>query len=358
MKKSAVVTLLVLASLPTIAETDYSKCQDYLNPPSTGGVALGGSRIWGLPFTLKEDGSLKVRDGVDLKVEDGGKTEKFNYTVPGFDSGNGVKSDSFVYETVVKRDDKGNILNIFHGPQLTDGKLQELKKQQYKMYLENTSEEIIKKNNEVMGGESGKYVPPFTAFKGTNLDFEVKNGKCVPMRQSQELLGEPKVDGKTASTTNLDTTLCRDVHQFLEANPEAAACFKKDLNMRMSDIFKRHADKYSEEMQNMSQVFPRGTGGYGMGMGMGFGMGMGMGFGGISLTKEVLSNHQPYGRMADDKQYFQTQRRYSYSPILSGHKIVQICFDNGLESSITDNSIWESGSQDSIDANSQSVQAK
>lgn len=364
MKKSAVVTLLVLASLPSIAETDFSKCQDYLNPPSMGaGVGMAGSRVWGLPFTLEADGSLKVRDGVDLKVEDEGKTEKFSYTVPGYDSGNGFKTKAFKYETVVKRDDKGNILSVFHGPELTNASLEEMSEQQYKLYLESTPKEEVEKNNEMLGGESKKYVPPFTAFKGTNVEFETRNGSCVPMRTSQELLAEPKVDGKTASNTTLDTPLCRDINQFLEANPDAAACFKKDLNMRMSDIFNRHADRYADEMKELMDTFPKGTGGYGfggMGMGMGsggFGFG-GMGFGGISLANQVFTGNQPYAKMVEENQYYQTQRRFSHSPILSGHKIVQNCFDSGLESSITDDSIWESEAQDSIDANAQNVQTK
>ncbi|CAN0063205.1 unnamed protein product, partial [Chrysoparadoxa australica] len=197
-----------------------------------------------------------------------------------------------------------------------------------------------------MGGESQKYVPPFTAFKDSSVEFEVKNGKCVPMNLKQEVLSEPKVDGKTASMTQMDTKLCRDINEFLEANPEASACFKKDLNSRMSDIFKRHEQRFMQESMDLFSTFPRGMGGYGLGgfggmggFGMGFGMGYGMGFG-LSLGNQVLAGNDVYGKMLSESDYFRNNRRMVSSPILTGHKIVQNCFDSGLEGVVSDDSLW------------------
>ena len=118
--------------------------------------------------------------------------------------------------------------------------------------------------------------------------------------------------------TRFNTNLCKDIDQFLKQNPEAASCFKKGLNDKMTSIFR----KYN------SHAIPAGidVGGYGYG-----------------LHANSLEMQINKGRFMPTNPEKETKMRKSMgtSPVIIGHMILQNCYQRGLGSFIDDPKIWE-----------------
>lgn len=354
---------LYLVSLFSIsAAVDYSRCQAFVslsnNYKSGPGILGGSSAVFG--FRIKDDGSIQKEDYADIKTADGGKTQIITYEVPGafsFASGTEVKSESIKVEYTIRRDDKGRIVEIYDGANATTAQLERLQKQQQDYYRENTPEEIRKRNDEVFGGEDKKYEPPFRSYKGRSIKFDFKGDKCIPSSVANESYMEPKADGKTMTNTQMDIDLCRDVNEFLEANPEASACFRKDINDRMGMIFRKHAPKFTREAESITEFSLKsgGMGSYG-----GFG-GVGS-LGTLAFTSPamlVLGSDERFLQGLDNQNYMEIKRRLGNTPIINGQRLLQSCFDNGVREIIEDDSLWSVGrSTNQSRTNQDSVQRR
>lgn len=328
------------------------------------GVGLGAAGVYG--FKIKEDGSIEKDDYADIKTKDGGKTQIITYKIPNspfmFPSGTEVKSEDIEIKYTIKRDDKGRIIEIYDGGNATTAQLERFQKQQRDHYRENTPEEIRKKNNEYLGGEDKKYEPPFMAYKGRSITFDFKGDKCVPSGITSESYIEPKADGATLSNTQMDIELCRDVNEFLKANPEASACFRKDINDRMGMIFKKHAPKFNREAAAVMDYAGNfgGMANYG-----GFGM---MGLGGFSTLNSlayktpamlVLGSDESFLNGINDEGYVELKRRIGNTPIINGQRLLQSCFDYGVREIIEEESLWSSQrSRDQSASDTNSVQSR
>jgi hypothetical protein len=352
-KESGVRILFILGvlyffSFAAQAAVDYSRCQAYVHPEGMLGtpqrMGTGGFGV-PFPFKIKADGTLEKKDFADLRTEDGGKTQIFSITLPGYngytvDGAKLVTPDSTV-EYTVRRDDKGRIIEISNGPKMTNSQLKQMHQIQIDYYNENVPEEVRKRNDQMMG-EGKTFEPPFVAHKGQTLTFDYRGDKCFPNQAKMESYLEPKVDGKSSSTTTLDTPLCRDINEFIKANPEASACFRKDINERMGMIFKKHAPKYENETNQMM--------GYGLGFG-GFGS-YGGGFSGIgglgmmggmayqSIASNVMLSNPEWTKNLNDQGYLENARRFGSSPVMNGQRILQNCFDVGIRDVIEDEELW------------------
>lgn len=346
-----ILGVLYFFSFVAQAAMDYSRCRAYVHPTGFSGspqrVGVPGGFGAPMPFRIKPDGSLEKKDFADLKTEDGGKRQIFSMTIPGY-SGvdvNGAKLEfpDTVYEYVVERDDKGRIIKISSGARLPTSRLKEMHKMQVDMYNENVPEHVRNMNDSIMG-EGKSFVPPFTAYKGQSLSFDYNGDKCYPSQAQYENYLEPKADGETHSSTVLDTHLCRDINEFLKVNPEASACFRKDINERMNMIFKKHAPKYESEAKGL-MGFGGTYGGFGGYGGIGMGMGLG-GFGGMaynSIAMNVLNTQSEYIKDLNDQGYLENARRLGNSPVMNGQRILQNCFDVGVRDVIEDEELWATG---------------
>lgn len=367
LRSISVLSLYTFSLMTSYAAVDYSRCQAFVGSPAARGgmgVALGSPAIFG--FKIKDDGSIEKEDYADIKTEDGGKTQIISYEIPNspfmFPSGTEVKSEKMEIRYTIKRDDKGKIIEIYEGGNATTAQLERMKKQQLEFYKEHTPEEIRKHNDEFMGGEDKKYEPPFMAYKGRAIKFKFNNDKCIPSEIIGENYTEPKADGAVFSGVQMDIDLCRDVNDFLRANPEASACFRKDINDRMGMIFKKHAPKFNAETQAMMDYAGDfgGMGGYG-----GFGM---MGGGGFSTMNSlaystpamlVLGSDETFLKGLNDEGYIEMKRRISNTPIINGQRLLQSCFDYGVREIIEDESLWATGrSQRENSDKSQKAQAR
>ena len=346
-----IYAILLLFSFAASAAVDYSACQAYMQPTMVPGIGIGYQPI--VPISFKDDGSIEKEDFVDLKTEDGGKTQIFTYKVPGgfpTQEGAEIKTNTIYMQVTVKSDDKGNITEVIQGDNQTTEMLRNFDSWTRRSYENSVPESIRKQNDETLGGSDKKYSPPFFAYKGRTIQFDVKNGKCVPLKVSLSYYTEPKKDGESIEITQLDTQLCRDVNEFIKANPEASACFRKDINDRMGMIFKKHIPNYQEEASNiMNSGTPFGGfgsyGGYGSMGGGGFG-GMG-GFAMNSLANNILANDETFLKNVNDADYLAIKRRFGNSPVMNGQRILQSCFDGGVRDIIEDESIWSQRSRES-----------
>lgn len=337
----------VLYSFAALSAVDYSACQAFLQPNTNPGIGFGGFKPI-MPFSLKDDGSIQKADFADLKTEDGGRTQVFSYSLPGgfpIQEGAEIKTNTIPMQVTLKRDEKGNITEIIQGDNQTTEMLKTMDKWSKENYERSVPESIRKQNDEFLGGEDKKYYPPFFSYRGQSIDFDIKNGKCIPSKINQSFYTEPKKNGDSVSITLMDTQLCRDVNEFIKANPEASACFRKDINDRMGMIFKKHAPNYQQEASNIMSTgnpfggFGGGYGGFGMLGGGGFG-GMG-GFAYNSLATNVLSGDEQFLKNTSDVDYLEIKRRFGNTPVMNGQRILQSCFDNGIRNIIEDESIWK-----------------
>lgn len=344
-----VFAVLYFFSFAAQSAVDYSRCQAYMHPEGMlGSPQRLGTGTFGapLPFRIKPDGTLEKKDFADVRTEDGGKTQIFSMTIPGYSglsiNGTKIETPDTIVEYTVTRDDKGRITHVRNAPKLTTAHLQELHQMQIDMYNESVPEAIRKANDAAMG-EGKSYEPPFSAYKGQSVSFDYKEDNCYPSRAQHEIYLQPKADGESHSLTVLDTQLCRDINEFVKANPEASACFRKDINDRMNMIFKKHAPKYEDEGKSM-MAFGGGFGGFGGYGGMGIG-----GFGGMSMmgsmayqsiAANVLRTEPDFIKYMDDKNYLENARRFGNSPVMNGQRILQNCFDVGVRDVIEDEELW------------------
>lgn len=355
MQKLILMSLFV-SSLAWSA-TDYSKCSNFISPPwpsfedspsVTPGVGLGGGfdgfgPLGYLPFEMDEKGKITPHDDVSSFSEDDNGNVTIMFEVPSFIPDNTPNKETNPYKqkmrnvlVEIKKNEAGEITELILDQNLTQPEIDALKVQARQFYEQNTPEEV-RKQNEEWAKQNGQeeFQLPFFTQKSSTVSFEVKNGQCVPMGITNKALLEPKLDGRTFSSTQMNTPLCKDVKDFLNENPEAAACLKSDLNKQMSDIFK----KYMPEPQ-----FGIGlTGGYGVGGGFpgsgGFGMGgYGMPMWGMSIENYLMANQNPEWIPEGQRDAFYA--RVGSSPVITGNMLYQQCIDTGLGAILDDESIW------------------
>lgn len=356
MQKLIVMSLFV-SSLAWSA-TDYSKCSNYLKPSFeelgyggfTGGIGSPNSGMYGggplgyLPFEIDDKGKITPHDDVKSYMASDNGDETIMFEMPSFipvsdpnKKTNPYKQNMRQVSVEIKRNGSGEIQEIVYDQNYTQAELTAMHAQLQEFYQQSKPEEQRKQNDEwaKQNGQEGFQVPFFTQ-SATTVKFDIKNGQCVPMEVKNESLLEPKVDGSTYETTQMNTPLCKDIRDFLNENPEAAACMKSDLNKKMGDIF----SKYTPEGFGMpggsigiGVGFPGGgiNGGYGMG---GFGMPMW----GMSIENYLMANQNPEWIPEGEREaYF---ARFGSSPVITGNMLYQQCIDNGLSPILEDESIW------------------
>ena len=344
------IALSLLYSTSIFANIDYSKCAEFLNPkPQYQGLYGNTSRPY-LPFELKPDGKVNPhKDVISYKNDKTKNQEVIVYEMPYFEFPsseqsnlqNPFKQKMRRVSVRIQRDENGNISEIVNDQNISQAEIDKQVKLQKDLYLKNTPPEIVKQHQQMSEQNGVEFHLPFQAMSHETTKFEIKNGQCVPLESKSSFLIEPKVGGNTHESNNFNTNLCKDINDFLSKNPEAAACFKKDLNQKMSSIF----SKYSAPKTNN----------LGMGMGMGGYPWMGSlggiyGFGMMTrLDSHLLFNSGT--AWGNDEQVENYRKMSGTSPVITGHMILQDCQTSGLTSFIEDTEIWKEQANQSVPKN-------
>lgn len=340
MKISFYKTLFFITlSLNTVHATDYSKCTNFLNPKgfsgSGGQGGLGFSMMPYTPFSLQNDGTIKPHnDVISYKHDDEKMQDIIVYEMPSYDhispenleSSNPYKQRMRRLSVTIQRDDKGEIVEILNDQNISQSDIDRQVKMQRKLYESTTPEETRKRREEQSGGN---FQLPFYAHSSTRIKFEIKNGQCVPVESKNTALVEPKKDGKTFETTNFNLNLCKDIDNFLNENPDAASCFKKNLNQQVSSIFNKYVGQNSQ--------YPSPMPGFGMGGPIGgfYGGYNAYGFGSLEQKMSL-------GKFWGEEDAKENMRKLTgSSPVITSHMILQNCYDIGLGSFIDDPKVWE-----------------
>lgn len=342
----AAITTSIVFSTSSFANVDYSKCSEYLSPRTPFG---GGFASIYQPFQLESDGKITPHEDVISYNHDRTKNQEIIvYELPTYEFStldqnnmqNPYKQKMRRVTAIIQRNENGQITEITNDQNITQSEIDKQVKLQRDLYLKNTPPEVVKQHEEMYAQNGLGSHLPFLRLDKQTTNFEIKNDQCVPVDSKNHFLIEPKADGSTYESKLFDINLCKDIDSFIEQNPEAAACFKKNLNEKISAIFQ----KYSPPQPTMP-----GGGFPGMGMGLGGSFpGMGyMGYTGISggfgmmsrLDSQLLTN---FGILQGNEEQVDNFRKMTgSSPVITGHMILQECHTNGLTSFIDDEDIWE-----------------
>ena len=276
-------TLTFLTSIFLLAPAmaaDYSKCKEFFSPSGLGNPS----------FSMDKDGKITPHPYViSYESDDKNKEEHISYV----NDYNLAHSD--LLKTTIKRDDKGDIIEITHANDYTQENLDRMKKT-LRRYSPNS---------------------PFLAFSHSTIKLEIRNGECVPVKATAHNLIQPKVGGTTRPSSLYNTKLCKELDDFLKEHPEAEACFKDDLNDKVSKIF--------EPYKSYQAVYGMGGGMSPHGLFTGF-------FGRLDslLVDDDFLNSNPSSRKFTGR-----------SPVISAHIILEDCRSQGLEPFIKDENLWK-----------------
>lgn len=375
--------LLAVVSFSTLAEvSDQSHCREFLqpsNPMERSMGMMGNATPFPMaPFTISSDGRFLPKNGVNYQSRQEGREQVFTTNEPAFigDMSTGGKTEDRPVRYEVLKDEHGNLLSVKRRIEYTQSDLSRFRTgqaswitdevtQRYQQIVvregrELNEDEIRRRDSEI---EARLETTPLSIHAGNSVQFSNQNGKCFPASQKMVSITDEKSPESLSEMTTMDTALCRDINQFLKENPEATACFKKDLNSRMRDVFFKYSDTYKSETQSLFYGF--GMGGYGFSGGFG---GYGIGFGGVAQSvmmnqpndiSAYINGLPEHARAEQEKTIQDNMRRTNIlmgsSPIIRGQQMLQQCFTLGLEPVINDEDLWaqrEAASRSSIQANS------
>lgn len=359
MKFSALLFTALLSS-NVFSAVDYSYCQKQFNtfvqPNKPCKSAMGGMfNVCGgmgsgnektadssyYPFELTAEGKIVPHPTLNYKNENGKEVIS-------------SKNKDMDYETVITRNDKGEITNI--------------------------DTNYVAKTQMMGGGYYGELSQiktkeaPFARKNETNTKIEIKNGKCIPSRiDTVNSLGD-----ESRQDVSFDANLCRNVAQFFKKNPEAASCFDKGLMEKAQGIFgdyyKNNKDIYGDVNTDNLMSKPKALrtkmksemqgggiygGGYGYpgtgsvgGMGVGMGM-MGMGMPGATVDQMLTPMMPSLDSVLSTQGFYQGGAGgFGNSPVVQAMQVMTLCQGGGWGANvrkdvINDDSVWKTEAQGS-----------
>lgn len=360
MKFSMLFISMMAMSGSAFSAVDYSYCQKQFNvfvqpnkPCKTGGggmFTMCGGGGYGdyknektkdssfYPFELAADGKVIPHPTLNYKNEEGKEIVS-------------SKNKDMDYETIISRNDKGEITNI---------------ETSYAMKTQPVG------MNYGGFGVYGSGAPAKTQSKAaafvrrneSNTKIEIKNGKCIPSRiDTVNSLGD-----ESRQDVNFDANLCRNISQFFKKNPEAASCFDKGLMDKANEIFneyyKSNKDVYGDVDTDNPYSKPKalrtklksdinlgGMYGYpGSGIGGGMGVGMGMGMPGATTEQMLTPMMLSVDSTLKTTGFYQPGAGFGNTPVVQAMQIMTLCQGGGFGQSIlsdvvNDESIWKAEAQ-------------
>lgn len=346
LRYSPILLALTLSAQLHAAETagpavDYSRCMDYINAPY-GGFNGIGTGFGLLPIRLQADGSIqsfgpavknhRSTDEADI-VEF--ETPRMGYPTQDRTTGQMIPGEiqQRRMQVVITKDERGRPASIRIEDPITQQEI-------------NTQLELSRSIRDSMMSDEQKAhfeelaerfdwsTDPFFSHASAHVtNFNIRNNTCVVDEAVTEILTEPKVGGRTQRVPQFNTELCRDLHDFIQNNPDAAACFRSNLNSSVDRIFSKYRAHYSGDNFNPG-IAPYGVGAYGgfgggpIGMGMGVG-GMGMGSIGAYAPTLTTELHPMNSEVLES------------SPVIRANRLLGLCRNYRLEPFYTDETIWQ-----------------
>lgn len=353
--KFAALVFTVLLSSNVFSAVDYSYCQKQFNTfvksnkpckfkagmlicDEFGGANDKNDTNYFYPFELTSDGKIVPHPALNYKHENG-KEIIFS------------KNKDMDYETVVTRNDKGEISGIY-------------------------TNHVMK--TQMIGGGYGygelsqikTKEAPFARKSETNTKVEIKNGKCIPSRiDTVNSLGD-----ESRQDVSFDANLCRNITQFFKKNPEAASCFDKGLMEKaqriFGDYYRGNKDIYGDVDPDMMMGNPRALrtkmksdmnqgmygGGYsypGTGSIGGIGVGMGMGMPGATVSQMLTPMTASLDSVLSTKGPQSGFGGFGNSPVVQAMQVMSLCGSGGwgpnvLKDVVNDESVWAIETQDTF----------
>ncbi|MCO4795456.1 MAG: hypothetical protein KC493_17175 [Bacteriovoracaceae bacterium] len=338
-------TMTLFLSTTVFAETDYSKCSQFINPfqgessgfgyqggsSGSGGVGLGvsggGFGTGGLyPFKLKKNGKIEPAKGVkSYEFNKDSNEEIIEFEIPTFpylmEPGQEVDFSKIkpvmkVQRVIIKRDKDNEIKTITNDFDVKQKDLDNHNKMM-KKWFEYTYSDKYKEQMKKMQAQWGleDFQTPIMMPLKSDLHLSQVNGKCRVDRHTITNLMDNKIDGFKYDTVSYDTKLCKDLGDALAKHQKTLEkCFSqkaaKDFSKIASDFYESNHRESPGNNFGFGQVgsgYPGGGigGGFGIGMGtfpgMGGGMGFGMGMGGYGMGMQSLENQ--VAGMANNSQF-------------------------------------------------------
>lgn len=318
-----------------LVSNDYAECARLLNnfestPENKRGYRINdyGSqskdRLRYLPFRVESDGAISPFPDTQTSCDRASRTCTYSYKTPPLqdleDIDNKERVNALVTaehpdlletETVVTRDAKGDIIEIF---------------------------EALPPNQNALAGERR-----YSSIKGVRTTLGIRNNTCVPMRSSEVFARAMEEDGQTVLIeTELPvfiTPLCRDLQEVLEANDALFSGFDLTVGEELKTTFV----KYRSEMllDGPRPFFSREE----LEEEVGWRLNVKHDFHG-PLNVQALLGYYADGAPSEDRNTnavstMERMQRLGQSPVLSSQKILSHCYYRGLRNTLRNDSLWQ-----------------
>ena len=173
----------------------------------------------------------------------------------------------------------------------------------------------------------------YIAHSATTTLFEIKSGKCVPMRMTETLISNADPEGNVterAESVTFDTKMCSDIKKLFRRHPEAEAAFDGFLNSRVASVFAINGR--SDPEQDGVVAYP------GNDVMDDFGASLLHETNPLQSFRIQVSMGLYLGAAYVDED---EQRAYGMSPVLLGHMILANCYAQGLGPFLDDDVLWD-----------------
>jgi len=158
----------------------------------------------------------------------------------------------------------------------------------------------------------------------TVIEFEIKNGKCIPK------IGKNTADinGNNVVTTIFDTNLCRELEKYFESNKDLNKCFdpKSKENKAVESLLEKNGYNTTDITQKMAQhtsVLSRYS---------------------YSVEQKILTGTSKTFDITSKNSDNENKKMLGLlggSPLISGYMILNDCYEKGLKEVALDEEVWK-----------------
>ena len=324
------------SSTTRAGSNDYAECARFLNnfeptPENRRGYRIkdygsqSNDRLRYQPFRVESDGAVSPFPDTETSCDPTSRTCTYSYNTPALqdleDIDNKERVNALVTaehpdlvetETVVKRDSRWDIIEIFEG------------------LPPNQNEQTA-----AMG---------YSSIVGVRTSFEILDDTCVPMQSSEVFTRTIQEEGKTVSVeTELPvfiTPLCRDIYEVLEGNDMLFAGFDLTVGSELREAFEVYEtdllldgtihpfysrDELGHEVSRRLDAKSDYHGPLNLQALVGY------------YANEVTSEDGSTNEVLT----MERMQRFGQSPVLSAQKILSQCYYRGLRSFLSNHSLWQ-----------------
>ncbi len=157
----------------------------------------------------------------------------------------------------------------------------------------------------------------------TKITFDIKNNKCIPVVAHKST----NFNGNDIKGTLFDTELCKKIEDYFDSNKNLNRCFdpKSKENLAMKRLLERNGYNMRSIVQKVAPFTPV--------------MNRYM----YSIEQKILTGSSEvfdFRSSNTDKENKEMLGVLGGSPLISGHMILNDCYDRGLKPLLLDDSVW------------------